>query len=309
MLKVIIFAVMTICSISANAASWKFLSGVYSKQFVGYFDADTIIKKNNTVTIWVKYVNNPNTPDSTGAYSTAQHTIFNCKQKTYKILSISSYDKTQQFIGDVSVPGPVTDVVPGTISENELDAVCKAGFPKGETTVTNNDVYASTYNYFAAIKDSDVDFAPHSKNWFAFNKVASDAVAYYFDADSIVRKGDIVTLWVKYVMNPDLPVSNGVYSAALKYNIDCNKKLMQPLTVSTYDKNQKFILSDSNAAANDPPTEGSLADVMLQAVCSPNFPNSGQTDLYFPIPGGDIYARANSYFEYIKEKKSDPAPK
>jgi hypothetical protein len=52
---------------------------------------------------------------------------------------------------------------------------------------------------------------------------------------------------------------------------------------------------------------GTLIDAMLNEVCNPDFPQNVQTNVYTHVD--DVYVAANNFFDYIKSKDSDTAPK
>src|SRR5512140_3363363 len=97
MRRIVLFAVMAICSTAAHASSWRYLNAA-SDDMVAYFDAESVVKKGNTVTLWIKYVNEPNTPDSDGSYSSAQKMVYFCKKRTSQVLTSTSYDKSKKII-------------------------------------------------------------------------------------------------------------------------------------------------------------------------------------------------------------------
>ncbi len=276
---------------------------------VSYFDADTIVKKGETVTIWLKFVNNESTPNADGSYSTAQKVVYFCKKRTSQALTSSTYSKSHEFLRTYSNPSKVeNDIIPDSIGEAILKEVCKVDFPKGATPVINNDIYTAATNYFDYVKVIKNNPTPFVANWFIFNAVGNGSILYFFDPETVVKNGDSITIWLKYVNEEKSPDTDGSYSTAQKEEFVCSKKTNQVLLSSTYNKNQQLVLTSTKNGPILDIQPNSMASEMIKIICSPDFPQNKKSDLYFPIEGGDIYAYAKKYFDYIKAKKSDPAP-
>lgn len=146
---------------------------------------------------------------------------------------------------------------------------------------------ASTWNTFAQ----------------AFN---SETALYYFDADTVQKQGENVTLWVKYVKTV-VPDKDGSWSTASKYVITCGKRKAQVLTSSIYDKNTKFIKTYSTPEAPSDIVPDSILEAIYVAVCTPNFPKDKSGKLYFPIKNNDIYSHTADFMNYLETQK-DTAP-
>jgi hypothetical protein len=292
----------------ASASTWHYLNGAYNSSQVYYFDNDSIIKKAGTVTVWLKYVKEPNTPDSDGSYSTAQRILVSCGNKTYQLLTQSIYNQSKEFIKSYSKPGPVEEPAPDSIGEIIVKEVCKPSFPKLAQEVRDNDIYSATYSYFDYLAQARNDPAPKKANWYIFKSANNDTTVYFFDPDSVVRVGSSITLWVKYVQPVNLSTKNGDHAVAMKYTFYCDKNQFQSLIYSTYDSKGKFNRGSLEAGKISPVSSGTIADAMQRAVCSANFPNQKSSDLYWAVPDGDIDEAAKQLFEYSKEQKNDPAP-
>lgn len=301
-------AAIALCSVTAHASSWMYLNGAYTDKMLGYFDADTVVKKGDTVTIWAKFVKEENSPDKDGSYSTAQRLVYSCKKRTEQTLTSTIYDKSHQFMSTYPNPGKETDIIPDSLGETILKELCKVDFPKGATPVINNDIYTTTTNYFDYVKAQKNDPAPFAANWFLLNAAGSDSSIYFFDPGTVVKNGDTITIWVKYVKEENSPDTDGSYSAAMKEDYVCNKNTMQILLYSTYNKSQQFIFTNTKPGPIGDIKPGSIGGEMIKAICSSDFPQNKQSDLYGPVEGGDIYAYAKKYFDYLKAKKTDPAP-
>jgi hypothetical protein len=165
MLKVISFTILTLFPMTLYAANWFALNNVVTTKTVFFFDLDTVVKNGDQVTIWTKYVNDTNSPDSDGSYSTAQKVTYFCRNRTAQALSTSIYDQYGQFMRSNDIPSPITDIVPGSIGESIWKIVCKSSFPKNEAggdyyRVKDNDIFAYTKVYFDYLRARNNDPAP-----------------------------------------------------------------------------------------------------------------------------------------------------
>jgi hypothetical protein len=139
---------------------------------------------------------------------------------------------------------------------------------------------------------------------------ADDTDVAFFDADTVVKTGDTVTLWVKYVKNTNVVVADGVYAAAVKMNLSCTKHTVRLREGATYDRDGKFIEADADSATPVilPVEAGPIDEIILQAACTADFPKSKSREFYYPVAGNDVFRFTASYFENMKNSQTDPAP-
>jgi hypothetical protein len=162
------FVVLTFLMVGvspATAATWNVFNYAYNDRSVFFFDADTIINKGNSVTLWTKYVKNEKYPDEDGSYSTAQKVEYSCTNRTAQVLTSSIYDKEGKFIRAFTVPEKVREITPWTISEAILKAVCTPDFPKSKSReqyspVEGNDIFRHSANFYKSEEGKDIDLAP-----------------------------------------------------------------------------------------------------------------------------------------------------
>jgi hypothetical protein len=152
-----------LASSSGLASTWNVFTSAINDDAVFFFDADTVVKQGDSVTLWVKYVNTKK-PDSDGSWSTAQRTLIVCSKRTHQILSSSIYDKDGKFIRSFSEPGKVFEIAPDSIIEGIHKAACAAGFPRNKSEklyveIFDNDIYQHTKRYLQAL-ESQRDRAP-----------------------------------------------------------------------------------------------------------------------------------------------------
>lgn len=147
----------------------------------------------------------------------------------------------------------------------------------------------------------------NAATWYTFNNAQNEYKMYFFDASSVEKKEDNVTLWLKYV-NSDQPDNDGSYSTATKTTFSCAGKTYQALNSSIYDKDRKFMRSfptPGNVNQIEPKT---LIAVISEVVCMPNFPKDTSGEYYFTVKDNNIYSHAARYYEDQKARKVDLAP-
>ena len=154
--------------------------------------------------------------------------------------------------------------------------------------LTSSSTFASTWNTFVE----------------AYN---SETALFYFDADTVIKQSDVVTLWVKYV-NTKQPDSDGSWSTASRYVLTCSKRTAQVMTASLYDKEGKFMRSLPNPERPFDISPDSILEGVHKAACTADFPRNKSGTLYFPVKDNDIYQHTRSFLEYLESKK-DSAPK
>jgi hypothetical protein len=147
----------------ATASTWNVFAQTFTKNSLFFFDADTVLKEPDTVTIWVKYVNTV-TPDTDGSWATASRFVFKCSKRKSQALTSSTYDKDGKFMHSPPNPSPQRDITPDTIVEGMYTAACQKDFPKNKSEefyfpVKDNDIYAFTKRYVEDI-ESKKDLAP-----------------------------------------------------------------------------------------------------------------------------------------------------
>ncbi|NTV69880.1 MAG: hypothetical protein HGA71_07015 [Azonexaceae bacterium] len=164
--KFLIFGVMACMAGASQAATWNVFQRAWNSSSVYFFDADTVQKQGDTVTIWVKYVRDSSlAPESDGSYATAYRALYNCGKRNSQVLSSSIYDAKGQFIRSFNRASEVEPVVPDTIGEEILKAICVKDFPNSKTDkdyfkVKNNDIFSHASGFFEYYKNQRVDQAP-----------------------------------------------------------------------------------------------------------------------------------------------------
>lgn len=147
----------------------------------------------------------------------------------------------------------------------------------------------------------------NAATWNTFNYAFNANKMYFFDAKSVEKQGNNVTLWTKYVNN-DAADSDGSYSTATKFVVSCADKTVQELNCSIYDKDHKFMKAFPTPGEVLKVKPNTLLSAVQEAVCTSDFPNNTSNDMYFPVTGNDIYAHAARYYAKAKAKSTDSAP-
>lgn len=148
-----------------------------------------------------------------------------------------------------------------------------------------------------------------ASSWHNFYSANTDDAEYFFDADSVVKAGGVVTVWVKTVQK-NSPESDGSWSIALNWRINCQKRTITILSSSTYDSAGKFIKSNSNVSSETQITPDSVGEGVQKAACMADFPRNtpATKGIYFTLADNDIYAFTRRLVE-IKKGQVDNAPK
>lgn len=154
-------------------------------------------------------------------------------------------------------------------------------------------------------------FSLHSTLTFAstwnFVWVGNENVRFFFDADSIEKTKDQIMIWMKTVQvkNPD---TDGSWSTAARWKINCTRKTIQTIAMSTYTKQGNFIKSYSGVTDEQVVTPDSTGDGMLKIACKSNFPNDTSEKEYFKLLDNDVFKATRNYGEFTSSQ-SDLAPK
>lgn len=156
----------------------------------------------------------------------------------------------------------------------------------------------------SVVVGSMLAFSAHAATWNVIKTIGGERSVFFFDADSLVKRSNGVTIWIKSVQADDAPDKDGSYATAMKYNIDCNKRTLQALTMVTYDKTQAPIHTIRKALDPAEAVPGSIGESLVQMTCAKIFPNKQAVD-YTAVPGNDIFTFTKAFFDI----KNDPAPK
>ena len=154
-------------------------------------------------------------------------------------------------------------------------------------------------------RSNNTDCAPTTPIWNRFSFTSKSGTVYYFDADSVMTNGDMVTLWLQYVKNTKQPDEDGSYSTAQKVYFSCSNRTVQVTNESTYDKTGLFIRANSkpyDIQKIEP--DDILSYRTLMMVCASDFPRSKSMDQYYPVEGNNIYNDAVDYYNSLNQGQS-----
>lgn len=155
-------AIALSCIRPAIAATW-YATGFGSEETRHYFDADSVEKSRDIVSLWTKAVQTRKASEN-GSWASAIRWRINCKRRTIQVLSYSLYDSNGKFLRSGDEPGRETNIVPDSFGEGLSKMSCASDFPKNKSGVeyfriNDNDVFAATKRWTDWI-DSHVDNAP-----------------------------------------------------------------------------------------------------------------------------------------------------
>lgn len=141
-----------------------------------------------------------------------------------------------------------------------------------------------------------------------YASIGNDDAAYYFDAETVQKNPNkTVLVWIKYVQKTKAD-SDGSWSTANRWSLNCNKRTLQSLQASTYDRDGKFIKSYPKPTDESVVVPDSVGEAMLKIACDPTFPNDKSGKAYFKIYDNDPFAFTKLIVEH-EQSKQDNAPK
>ncbi len=154
------------CMSQVQAQTWYSFARSFSDTALYFFDVDSVGRQGDTVTVWIKYVGDPISPDVDGSYATAQRFSFECGKHTLHALSTITYDKGGKPIRTHPDTGRAQNVAAGSIGDSLFKAACTADFPKNPShelyfPVLGNDVFRYTESYFEHMRRSETDHSPN----------------------------------------------------------------------------------------------------------------------------------------------------
>ena len=151
--------------------------------------------------------------------------------------------------------------------------------------------------------------AAFASEWNNFTSVRSGDTEYFFDAESVNKAKDVVTLWVKTVRK-NTPDANGSWATAFQQRVNCQKKTVQTLSWSLYDATGKFLESNSDGGQERSVVPDSVGEAIQKTVCLAAFPKStpATKNSYFKILSNDVFLATKIFIESDK-KLVDNAPK
>jgi hypothetical protein len=145
-------------------------------------------------------------------------------------------------------------------------------------------------------------------NWYVFVQPRAEDALYFFDRDTLDRTNETVSIWIKTMYDRNIPRSDGIYAAAHRYIFYCQKRMIQTLQVSQYDRQWKFLKSVTELSYFAEAAPGTVSESLVAQVCSPRFPDDSGSLFYFRLTDQNLDRVAAELFRPITSKK-DNAPK
>ena len=127
-------------------------------------------------------------------------------------------------------------------------------------------------------------------------EVSSDTGLFFFDAHSVTRGGDTVTVWIRQLKDPG-PLEAGRPAVIAAHDeFDCKARSIRTLQADTLARDGTFLHSDRRDKPAFFPEAGTPGDRFITIACLPDFPALKHPDLYSAVPGGDMDAYAARFF-------------
>lgn len=149
-----------------------------------------------------------------------------------------------------------------------------------------------------------------ASEWNYFLTVSREDKEYFFDAESVEKTKDTVTLWVKIIQKYKPDADDGSWSTAVQWRMNCQKRTIQFLTFSTYNSDGKFIKSNSTIGQEKSWIPDSIGDWIAKTACMADFPKNtpATKNSYVKIDDNDIFRATKSLVE-AERSRTDNAPK
>ena len=127
-IKLIAAAALVMAATPAFAVNWVYV-GARSSGTDFYYDADTIVRSGNQVTVWEKW---DHSRDKT--YKEREQRVryrYDCAERTSTLLHAIIYypDGTSRAVTFATYEQETEPLAPGTVGEAVLEAVCEATTP------------------------------------------------------------------------------------------------------------------------------------------------------------------------------------
>ncbi len=150
--------------------------------------------------------------------------------------------------------------------------------------------------------------AARAAPWHRF-QVDSDTGRFYFDAHSVARAGDTVTVWIRQIKDPDPLEAGRPAVIAARDVFDCKARSIRTLQADVFARDGTLRHSDRRDKSAFYPEAGTPGDRFLTIACLPDFPALKHPDLYSAVPGGDPDAdAARDFAGRAKALPSPPSP-
>jgi hypothetical protein len=130
---------------------------------------------------------------------------------------------------------------------------------------------------------------------------------FYFDAETLEKSRDTTTLWIKTVQT-NRAADDGSWANALRWKLNCTKRTIQTLAMSTYDREGKFIRLVTPSGQETAAVPDSSGEAVVKIACDPSFPRDTSSNKYFKLENNDPMLATKNYVEFLKSQ-IDSAPK
>ncbi len=144
--------------------------------------------------------------------------------------------------------------------------------------------------------------------WYRFTSAVGKHTLFFFDRDSVIKRGDRVTVWILAVEEDKHPAPDGSYSTATRYVYSCKERTAQHLAEVAYRKDGQVLQSVTQPDAASDVVPGTVNEDIYNTVCSHNFPRDKKNVLYLPVEGNNTAAATNNYFAEQEALLADVAP-
>jgi len=148
----------------------------------------------------------------------------------------------------------------------------------------------------------------HAAPWHLL-EVKDTTGLFFFDAQSVVRKGDTVTVWIRQAMDPARPDGGATALIAAHDVFDCKENSIRTLQADMFARDGTLLHSDRRDKPAFYPEADTPGAHFVKVACLPDFPALAHPDLYTAVPAGDMNAYAARFFADHAKGQPTPASK
>lgn len=118
---------------------------------------------------------------------------------------------------------------------------------------------------FLALATAPAGPALAQENWQRLGTSEGSRFTFYFNPDSVTRRGDIVLVWLKRDLAETR--ADGALYFISQAEIDCARQAARIMSVTSYTAQDRMISRDTAPARAEPIGEGSFFDAVRENVC------------------------------------------
>jgi hypothetical protein len=128
--------------------------------------------------------------------------------------------------------------------------------------------------------------------------VEIDDALVFFDADSIVKEGETIEVWVKTVRLKK-PFLNGAWGISVRKRHDCQRRTGHYMAFVNYDYDGTYKSSEKGLSSSNYVPPGSIEETLLNVFCTAGFPGDKSGSVYGTESYKDVFKARSAYLKYL----------